>query len=206
MYDETVWDNTIHLDGFEGKAIQKRVILELLKRMKNTEQADASPTVLESIISLIDKRAGAKVNVAGNIVVVKGYNTLKFFKAEELEEIKDETVEVALEEGAVFIGETKLVVENVYNTTITNTPDTMYIPSVDASSFVLRLVREKDMYRKDSNKSKKLRRVLTDMKVPQEERSKKIVLAKGNEVHWIEGVVGTRYEERFGNFVKITVV
>ena len=67
-------------------------------------------------------------------------------------------------------------------------------------TLTLRHRRNGDILRIDDNTHKKLNKFLVDKKVPQIDRDKLWVLCDGNEVLWILGLFGTRFEKRSGVF------
>ena len=67
-------------------------------------------------------------------------------------------------------------------------------------TLTLRHRKNGDILRIDDNTHKKLNKFLVDKKVPQIDRDKLWVLCDGNEVLWILGLFGTRFEKRSGVF------
>ncbi len=171
----------------QHKAIQNRIIIQILSKIKNQKANVASRKNVEDILSLMEKPSGKKI-ILGNIVCYRDNKDLHIERKVEIEPIKIQVERVKTEQP------------------ISNNGFVCYIPDYyDFSKFKLRERKAGDVVRIDDTKHKRLTDFLSDKKVPITEREHIQVLAYENEVFMIPKYFGTRFEKRTGTFTKIEV-
>ena len=188
----------------QPKAIAKRVLMRMVKEVSGK---DATSILLENIMNSLHKEVGTIIQIDDKHVARIGYTHLFIEKAMQkmkntdvvsLNEIRDEVVQV----GNYFIKTSFMKTDEP----IVNNAFTFHLPVTKMNNLCFRTRRDGDILMIDKNISKKVNRVFTDKKVPENQRDDFWMLCDGNSVYWIPELFGARFETRTGEFVKFEIL
>ena len=196
------------------KAIQKRIIIKIIRIISDNEQFDIPANVISSISNILN------INVGGHVSLKDGYRVTR--KNDEIvfenfdKPVQKELTKVILDMNHVNrslnLGTCLIDIEDITTETpIENTSNICYIPyeyykngSVHSMLFIRPRVPG-DKFRINSRMHKKISDVMNLCKIPVEKREFTPCLFADNECLWIMGHKSTRWDCRTGRFVKITI-
>ena len=172
-------------------AIQKRVIIIAIQKIKKSYQDIANSSNINSILELMKKENGKSFEL-GNIKCYIDNDFLVFCDKNNVDNID---IEIQIEE--CFVSE-----EIVNNGSVCYIPKEMF----DIDKLEVRERIPGDIVRIDDSRHKKLSGFLSDKKIPLDKRKRLKVIVLNNEVIMIPGYFGTRFNTRIGDFFKISII
>ncbi len=150
------------------------------------------------INKLLSSQSGKKINLNCNIICLKQYDNLIFYKQENVAKNNKADKSIKQTNIALFSTPLKLGKLNI------NGCDIAFINKLDKAEIsehthvldfdklpkncVIRFKQEHDFIQKFGSGHKSLKRYLSDLKVPADERKRTIVIACGNEIFCVLGV------------------
>lgn len=195
-------------------AIAKRLMIKIIKVLMNSEQIDLGVSDITKIYnSLVDNeniRMGSIFMLNKNYRIRVTYDGLLFEK--NTNNNIDSVYEIKLDRldgKKVYCPDfgLNLYLEKVVSSNIVNTPNCFYLPLENYKNKILtfRTRKDGDVYRIDDNTHKKLSKYFISKKIDSVLRNQIPLICFESEVLCVAGYFVTRFANRDGEFIKITI-
>ncbi len=179
----------------EKMIVREHIIHEALGMLAGRKK-DITRTHIDSVLSLLNKATGRRIDLPYNILARLSYDKLIIELSQGMDEL---CIELGKEGEYELDDGTKLILRILSPEEMTELPKNNYTKVFDydkiKDTFCIRNAKSGDYIKIDTEgSSKKLSRIFIDNKIDRRERERFRVIASGDEVLW---AIGLRYNESY---------